>query len=280
MRSMCTVICAGLLAACAPGGSADHPAKSIAASNWQPAWAAPDAALLRPGSRIEQAFSVPNQIVPDLIPCTVSFLLVDPLTQSYYAGTAGHCTVNGETAADGIGTRVVLSGVGEIGTVVFDSDSPALQSQFNVEPRVDFSLILLDAGINQIAHPQVYGLEAPRGFIDCAQTAPGDRFAIYGNGVPFGAVEPLKAREGVLISCDGRDYAGYAAVSQGDSGSPVVHLAAGMALGIVSRLATASGTPATLTGATLPYIHSELAKTGLGDVALATADGGYATFAP
>lgn len=242
------------------------------AGDWQPMWAPVESAGLRPGSRIRQSFSLPNTVVPDTIPCTLGFLFVDPLKHLYYVGTAAHCTGTGPADEHAIGSRVMLSGVGEIGSVVFDSDAGQEQA---IEARVDFSLIQLDQGINLIAHPQVIGSQAPMDFIGCEDTAAGDLFSLHGHGVPFGAVEPAQTRTGVLVACDGKDYVGYAAIGMGDSGGPVIHVATGAALGVVSRIATGAIPPATLTGPTLPYIRDELAKAGFTNLALATADGGY-----
>lgn len=216
-------------------------------------WADPGAATLRPGA--------------DMPICTFDWLFVDPVNGTYYVGIAGHCT-------DDIDQNITLVGEGEIGHVVFDSDNSTLQEDFGVEGRVDFSLIELWEGKNLIAHPQIIGFDGPTGYIDCDETAVGDRIAFYGYGMVFGEVEQTRPRHGVLASCDGKDYGAQTTAIFGDSGASVLHYDTGKALGIVSRLGIDAETPSELTGATMPYIFTELAKAGFGNVKLATMDGG------
>ena len=262
-----------LLAGCLTHGPpVTPPSDDTGRADWQPTWAEVEAAHLRPGSRMDQLRSLAED---DGVPCTLNFLFVDPVAELYYVGAAGHCTDGVESPDDGMGQRVTLSGVREIGTVVFDSDSLELQSEFAVERAVDFSLIQLDVNMNMIAHPQVIGLEAPTGLILCAATALGDLFAYHGHGLPFGEVEQTRTRHGILSSCDGRNHAGEAVGSFGDSGAPVVHTASGAALGIIVGVGVDVSPPAPLAGTTISFVFSELAKAGFVNLALATMDGGY-----
>jgi hypothetical protein len=234
---------------------------------WTPVWAPLDQAEIRPGT------AAPG--------CTFNWLFVDPAAQAYFIGIAAHCTSSDddEEPADGTGERIGSSGASEDeawGTIVYDSDNRTLQEDFGVEDRVDFTLIRLDEGANLRAHPQMMGYEAPVGFIPCGEAAVGDRMGWHGYGMVFGDLDPTRKREGVIGVCDGRDYGAYTNAIWGDSGSAVVHVGSGKALGIVSRLGIDTMPPTELTGATLPYILTELAKVpGFEGVRLATIDGSY-----
>lgn len=262
------------LAGCDSSMQASEGSKA-SATDWKPQWGAPDSALLRPGSMIETGSSG----------CTAGFLFVDPVKQLYYMGTAAHCA-SGGASDDGTGQRVAVeTAIGtvvtipesrqEIGTVVFDSDSPDLQQNFGVDGGVDFALVLLDPGLNEKSHPQVISMNAPTGFIDCADTASGDRFSFHGHGMVFGGADATRTRPGVLVVCDGNNYAGYTAAIFGDSGGPAVHDANGLALGFISGAGLDTTPPTELIGPTLPYVLRELSKAGFGNVALATVEGGF-----
>lgn len=237
-----------------PKAAPDNPS-----DGWRPTWSEVANARLRPGSLIGPSG------------CTAGFLFVDPVNQAYYLGTAAHCTDSADgTTQDGTGTRVELKGVGGIGTVVFDSDGPTPNSGLiRSNPTVDFSLMLLDPDINLIAHPQVISFQGPTGFSDCLDISTGDLIALYGHGEIFEPVGP-RGREGVFDQCNDGTFEGVLPAYFGDSGGPVLHVASGKALGLVS------GGGGVLVGPTLPYIFSALAKAGFGFVALATIDGGYA----
>lgn len=265
-----------LLALTACSDAPETAVSSRSALAWAPQWGDAATAEFRPGSRISQGNSL----------CTAGFLFVDPVSQRHYLGTAGHCVAN-ESSEDGMGMRVSLDtgttvvvvgfagSVREIGTVVFDSDSPTLQSTFGVDPGVDFALIELDPGIHLIAHPQVIDIEAPTGFVDCAETAVADLFSFHGHGLLFGDNSATRTRDGALALCDGNNYGGYTNAIFGDSGGPVAY-ADGRALGFISRAGLDVSPPTELAGPTLPYVLRELAKAGFANVALATIDGSYA----
>lgn len=228
---------------------------------WRPAWSEVADAKLRPGSLIQPSG------------CTAGFLFVDPVSQAYYLSTAAHCTDSLDgTTQDGTGTRIELADVGAIGTVVFDSDGPTPNSGLiRNNPAVDFSLILLDPGINLLAHPQMISFQGPTGFSDCSDVRAGDLIGIYGHGQIFEPIGALHGREGPFERCIDRQYQAAVPVFFGDSGSPVLHVTTGKALGFAS-----AGDPSGVVGPTWPYIFSELAAAGFGSVALATMDGGYA----
>lgn len=228
------------------------------AGGWRPVWSDVASARLRPGSRIGP------------FGCTAGFLFVDPVSQAYYLSTAAHCTdsVDG-TTEDGTGTRVALPNMGDIGTVVFDSDGPTPSGEVISERGVDFSLVLLDPDINLIANPQMISFEGPTGFSDCSEARAGDLIGLYGHGQIFGPAG-TNGRQGGFLQCNDGRYASVLPSFFGDSGSPVLLIASGRAMGIAT-----SGADGTTHGPTLPLIFSELAKAGFGSVALATMDGGY-----
>jgi hypothetical protein len=269
MRKALAAVLLCLLAGCvtpptstAPDGAApiDGPPP---AEPWRPVWASAMEAQIRPGS------AAPG--------CTFDWVFVDPVEGAYFIGIAAHCTDNpdADDRVDGTGTRTGNAGGKEWGTVVFDSDNQTLHDM-GVEERVDFALIRLDEGANLQANPQALGYDAPVGFIDCSETSPGDVIGWHGYGMVFGEADATRKREGALATCDGSDYGAYTAAIFGDSGSAVTHVASGKALGIVSRLGAGTTPPTELTGATLPYILRELAKSpDFANVKLATIDGGY-----
>ena len=226
------------------------------------------AAKLWPGSRI-----LPSG-------CTVGFLYVDPVKQAYYLGTAAHCSESADSATqDGTGTRVVLDDpetgevLGEIGTVVFDSDGPIpiTPGVNGAGGGVDFSLVLLDPGVNLIANPQEISAQGPTGYLSCADLVAGDQIGFYGHGVLFG-VAGLKSREGAVVGCDTSSNVADIGmpVYGGDSGGPFLHLNSGKAIGHAS-----AGVGTLVSVPTMDYVFRELAAAGFGNVALATMDGGF-----
>ncbi len=218
------------------------------ATAFEPVWGALDAAI-RPGAPIGW--------------CTYNFLFYAPSNGTYYIGTAAHCT-------DGVGQRMPLVGfMDEIGTVVYDSDN-ATESGTNA----DFSLILLDPGLNTKANPTMMNLQGPTGFTTAADVAIGDTIEHHGYGMVFGDVEQTRDREGVVSGWSGgtdKDYCSESPIWWGDSGSPIIHQKTQKAFGIVSRAGWTSCTPsAQLMGATLPYIFDEMAEYGWTGIELAT----------
>ncbi len=237
-------------------------------TSWKPAWGDLTTAKLRPGSKI-----LPSE-------CTVGFLYVDPVQQLYYLGTAAHCTDSADsTTQDGVGTRVVLDdpstgqNLGEIGTVVFDSDGPLPLTPgvtFN-GGGVDFSLILLDPGVNLIANPQEISLQGPTGYLNCADLVAGDLIGFYGHAVIYAAVA-LESRYGAVVRCTASDSKADIGmpIYGGDSGGPFLHLDSGKAIGHAS-----SGVGFYAAVPTMDYVFRELAAAGFGNVSLATVDGGF-----
>lgn len=248
---------------------APQPDPIAATVAWKPVWGDVATAKLRPGSRI-----TPSN-------CTAGFLYVDPVQQIYYLGTAAHCSSSADdTTQDGVGTRVGLEDpvtgedLGEIGTVVFDSDGPISNAGTVVIAGggVDFTLIQLDPGINLVANPQAFSLQGPTGYLSCAELVAGDPVGLYGNGTPYYALG-LEPRIGAVVRCNALATTAEIAmpIYNGDSGSAVLHLNSGKAIGHAS-----AGLYATLDAPTMDYVFNELAAAGFGNVALATIDGGYA----
>lgn len=232
--------------------------KTQFAEPFEPVWGNKDHAPLRPGS------AAPG--------CTFNYLWIDPVVHAYFIGTAAHCTDNPDAVdvEDGTGIRYSSPAIGEIGTVVFDSDSPRLQEEFGVEDRVDFSLVILDEGINLQAHPSMLDFAGPFGIVGCGDVSVGDLLSWHGYAVAFGQTEFTQPRSAVMTQCDGKDYSVEGPMTFGDSGASVIHQS-GDAIGIVSRAGIGSMPPAVGTGATIPYILDELAKVPyLGNVTMVT----------
>ncbi len=213
--------------------------EALAGEAW-PMWGDLASATIRPGSSLGGY-------------CTFNFLFEGP-NGTGYIGTAAHCT-------DEAGERVELPGVGEIGTVVFDSGSTE---------GVDFSLIRLDAERIGEAHPKMLGFEGPTDWIHPDDLSEGDRIQLHGYGVVLGQNDASRDREGVLISWTDLEYDVDMPAVNGDSGSPLLHAETGKAFGIISRYGFFDGTPSTDSGPLFPYIFQELAAAGYGDVRLAT----------
>ncbi len=185
--------------------------------------------------------------------CTFNFLFEAP-NGTGYIGTAGHCT-------EELGERVELPGVGEIGTVVYDSDL--------VDSGVDFSLILLDSELIDTAHPKMLGWEGPTGYIETANLSVGDEIQLHGYGVVLGQNDLTRDRFGVLVDWTEDEYNVDMPAVNGDSGSPLLH-ESGLAFGIISRYGFDNVPPSTDRGPLMGYIFRELAAAGWHDVRLAT----------
>lgn len=215
-----------------------------AAAGDGPQWAPPEEAALRPGASLGGY-------------CTFTFLFTAP-NGTAYVGTAGHCT-------SGPGERVELgSDGGEIGTVVLDSDNASA-----IDDSADFALVRLDEEVVSDANPSVLGWEGPTGVLDASDAAQGDRVGFHGYGVLLGQQPYTRARDGVLVSMDEQQYDADMPAVNGDSGSPIVHLATSKALGIVSHYGISDVPPTTDEGPTLAFILDQLHAHGW-DVDLAT----------
>ena len=205
---------------------------------------------IRPGSSLggyctfnyifyERAYPTPE--VPNPVP-------------DVFIGTAGHCT-------DELGERAVLEGLGEIGSVVYDSDV--------VDKDVDFSLIRLDPERVAQTNPQMLGYEGPKGVATPAMLALGDRVDIYGYGLGVGIREETRPRWGLLTDWTDNEYVADMPAVNGDSGAPLLHDESGYALGIISRYGFSQVPPSTDVGPLITWALQEVRAAGF-DVVLAT----------
>lgn len=214
----------------------------------QPAWGPVETSPLRPGASLGGY-------------CTFNFLYYTPGTATKapvaYIGTAGHCT-------DEVGERVENPAVGEVGTVVYDSDA--------AKSAVDFSLVRLDPGVVEQANPQMFGWEGPTGVTELDALSAGDRIDVYGYGLGVGMFEQTRPRYGVLFDWDEHEYQADMPAVNGDSGAPLLHHPTGTAFGIISRygLPPEVLVPSTDHGPLMVWILEELAKAGFKDLRLAT----------
>lgn len=171
-----------------------------------------------------------------------------------FIGTAGHCT-------DDLGERTSLPGLGQIGTVVYDSDV--------VDSEVDFSLIQLDPERVAETNPQMRGFDGPRGVATPASFALGDRVDVYGYGLVVGSREETRPRWGVLTDWTETEYVADMPAVNGDSGAPLLHDKTGNALGIISRYGIGQVPPSTDVGPLVTWALQEVRAAGF-DVVLAT----------
>lgn len=222
------------------GNGADVPAEI--------AWADVATATVRPGASLGGY-------------CTFNWVFTDA-AGTVYIGTAGHCT-------DEIGEQVALGSedpdTNALGFVVYDSDVTD-----DADPLVDFTLIQVHAGRLGEVNPTMLGQAAPSGTLGPGDASAGDLVAIYGHGMVLGDNEETRPRQGVLLFADDKEYVADMPAVPGDSGAPVLHVASGKALGVISRFNLDGLPPSTDIGPTMPFILSELEKAGyFVDVAVA-----------
>lgn len=236
-----------------------------------PAYAqTPEDALLRPGAGMVD----PGGDAADPVPMTEldtfcswnwifhDVVTRDPATGTYptpsaYIGTAAHCT-------DEVGQRVAALDIGEFGTVVYDSD--------DVGSAVDFSLIRIDADKVSEVHPQMFGFEAPTGFVTSEELAIGDILTHHGYGLVLGQNDLTRDRYGLVVGKSDREYVAETMAQFGDSGSPFALLETGEAVGIVSRYGFDQVPPSTDVGPLIPWILESVSAAGF-KVELATIGG-------
>lgn len=245
-KAIALVLAAGLLGT--PAGARGLDKDKRPARSSQPAWGPAETSPLRPGASLGGY-------------CTFNFLYYTPASATKaavaYIGTAGHCT-------DEVGQRVENPVVGEVGTVVYDSDV--------AKSAVDFSLIRLDPGVVKQANPRMFGWAGPTGITELDTLALGDQIDVYGYGLGVGMFEQTRARYGVLFDWDEHEYQADMPAVNGDSGAPLLHHATGTAFGIISRygLPPEVLVPSTDRGPLMVWILEELAKAGFKDLRLAT----------
>ncbi len=238
---MLSLVASGCLGANPDAGTAGGPVgdddRDAGTAPTSPSFAAsPEEAPLRPGASLGGY-------------CTFNWVFTAP-NGTAYIGTAAHCTQVGE--------RVTLGSDGpEVGTVVYDSDNASV-----ADAAVDFSLVRLDAEIVNRTHPTIIGWSGPTGWITDEDAARGDDVALSGYGVGFGERGETRNRSGVLVSMDDRFYSADMPAVNGDSGSPLIHLETGKALGIISHYGFGATPPTTDEGPVMEFILRELTKAG------------------
>ena len=184
----------------------------------------PAPAPIQPGAAIGSGFG-----------CTLNFVFRDD-AERLYIGTAGHCTAE-------VGQEVSLYEDGSIvGEVVFrhiDYRDPFEDPMHNgpawihyVAEDPDFALIAVDRERYDDVSPAVRGWGGPTGVADPSETAVGDLVYVYGQGAGM-RQRGQQARAGSLLGHDEHMFEFAMPISGGDSGSPVIHAATGMALGHV-----------------------------------------------
>jgi len=162
----------------------------------------------------------PNHLGPGAqmtspVGCTMNFAFTDQLGR-FYLGTAGHCV--------GVGQRVGLAGLGQVGTAVFSVANGA---------GYDFGLVRLDAG--RVPDPSMCHWGGPTGVASPAQSSGVVRQ--FGYGLVWGQNQFTRARSGYtdpLFTMDPNDFAFVGFAAAGDSGSPV-RMDSGEALGLVTH---------------------------------------------
>lgn len=265
-------------------------------------WATLDAALLRPGSRIENAAGTR---------CSINFLFTNPGRTKAYAGTAAHCfdegTPSGPSDANPCDnayapldaehsavaamlynpttTQTSPPAPVPIGRFVYSSFNAmrdAGETDVHVCGYQDFALIELDDNATRLANPAVWRWGGPTA-LHAGLAATGDHvYTFGGTSTRSYPLEATKGREGVVNRIDGTGspvdpWSAFATFPgsciPGDSGSPVLD-PDGRALGVLVRDVGAvlvAGTPVCI----FSYLEPALAymvERGGQNVVLATAD--------
>jgi len=230
------------------------PSAGFVAANEEPVRPAfgPLSSPIRPGSSLG-GYCTFNYIFYELVYPTPE--IPEPVP-GVYIGTAGHCT-------DELGERAELGGLGEIGTVVYDSDVAGT--------AVDFSLIQLDPERVAQTNPQMRGYEGPKGVATVSMLGVGDRVDVYGYGVVVGSLEETRPRFGLLTDWTDDEYVADMPAVNGDSGAPLLHDESGFALGIISRYGIDQVPPSTDVGPLVDWALREARAAGF-DITLATID--------
>jgi len=229
------------------------PASPVGAENEpvEPAFG-PLSSPIRPGSSLG-GYCTFNYIFYELVYPTADE--PEPIPE-VFIGTAGHCT-------DELGERVTLAGLGEIGTVAYDSDVAG--------SNVDFSLIQLDPERVAQTNPQMRGFEGPKGVATTSMLEVGDRVDVYGYGLVVGSLEETRPRFGLLTDWTDNEYVADMPAVNGDSGAPLLHDESGFALGIISRYGFGQTPPSTDVGPFVDWALREARAAGF-DITLATID--------
>ncbi|GEM_PF-2098069 len=251
------------------------------------AWAAPDAAKIRPGVQV-----ITNGDPRDPTgsggqrECTSNFVFTSPDNATVYLGVAAHC-VSGLKIGDpaDVGPGVAKGSIAYSSWYVMNNsevpDDPTHPADCANEKDAatcdanDFALIRLDASAVAITSPAMLHFGGPVGLADSGQVQPLDKVLTYGNSDLRQGVEPIMEKEGYVTEVAG--WTTYAEtqfpVLPGDSGSGAM-TADGHALGVVvtsTIYAADPFNPPTTTGITnLDHALQYAKEKGGLDVRLAT----------
>lgn len=191
--------------------------------------------------------------------CTLNMIFEDQ-AGTLYAGTAGHCV-------EGVGARVILAGLGEFGTVAYESPL-TIAGLAQGKPQLDFALIRIDADRYGIVDPSVKVWGGPTAV--AAELLPATPTLHYGQGLVFQSTEATRARMGVMEYTTGTGvfmgwWHGVFPFLGGDSGSPVLTVD-GRALGyadiVTPSFSTYSTQAAAVSGPTFARVLEWLANDG------------------
>ena len=204
--------------------------------------AAPAAELpIQPGAQVSSSVGL----------CTLNFVFTDA-RERMFIGTAGHCV-------DTVGDRVASPAAGAFGTVVYRV----------MEDTDDFALIRVDRAKRQFVSAEVRAFGVPTGYTRARETSTGDLLQLHGFGMLLGDISLTRTRTGILAADDRREYFAELPAIFGDSGGPVVHVATGKALGVVSGIGVTIP-PSTLLGTTVQRIMRLLDRAGFDGIRLVT----------
>ena len=197
--------------------------------------------------------------------CTANFVFdgIGAEAGRAYLGTAAHCVgAKGDAVLDEEGQTIgKVAALGD-GSADDERDWALFEVTATQVGRVDPSVV---------GHPDL-----PRGGLpDAAHVAPGDAVQFSGFGQLWVTPGLQQNRTGTLVSFAEPGYSARGPIFFGDSGGPVVDLASGRAVGVVS-LTTVYGPPATVyetSGPTPGAVISQAAAAGV-HVVLRTIEGG------
>ncbi len=178
--------------------------------------------------------------------CTLGFVVTSG-PDTYFL-TAAHCV--------DVPSEVTIFD----GTVL--GDAVAEGSAIAEPPRAtdDWALVRVRPSLVGSVVPTVRGGSAPSGVASAVETGLGDLVKHSGYGVPWEITNVTREqRYGVLLDQDATTWSSIGPDTYGDSGGPVVHVATGKALGLVSRLCLGTCTSA---GPTIEGIFAQAAAAG------------------
>jgi hypothetical protein len=179
------------------------------------------ALLLLPGRADAASIQPGDEMISGDVQCTLGFVVTSP-TDTYFL-TAAHCVK--------VPAEVKLAD----GTVF--GDAVAEGNSLDVPPTLDdWALISVRPHMVSSVSPAVRGGGVPSGVVMAGETGGGDLIKHSGYGVPWWVTPTTREqRYGVLVSQTQETWASIGPDTFGDSGGPVVHVASGKALGLVSR---------------------------------------------